>query len=417
MAVFSWKTTKKKVKKGIYKAIKYVSYKWVLPVEYKWYARRPLNERLVLFADHRDRELQDNFKDIYRMCQEEGFECVVMTGQKFGSSVPFLRRQKEKILFHLRFTKLFAQCRCLFLVDYFPPAYTVAKPREGTQVVQLWHACGIMKKIGHSAIDKPWGMTPKEENIYHPHNNYTLVCASSDRCKETFADAFRCSPDIIKPLGCPRTDIYYDKDFVVSAREKVLEMFPQIGTRRIVLYAPTYRGNSARSSHMEMKIDVESFCRNLGEEYVLLVKFHPVTAKRSFPASLKIKGKGTIFDVSNLLTPEIALCAADILITDFSTIYYEYLLLERPIISYIYDIDKYISDRGLYFPYDELAPGPYVFDNDSLLETIRSVDEWFDIERTRSFKAEFMSGCDGHSTQRIFDYVFHNQTMENGEAI
>ena len=45
------------------------------------------------------------------------------------------------------------------------------------------------------------------------------------------------------------------------------------------------------------------------------------------------------------------------------------------------------------------------------------MDEWFDIERTRSFKAEFMSGCDGHSTQRIFDYVFHNQTMENGEAI
>ncbi len=88
------------------------------------------------------------------------------------------------------------------------------------------------------------------------------------------------------------------------------------------------------------------------------------------------------------------------------------MLLERPIISYVYDIDQYISDRGIVDPYDELTPGPYVFTQEDLVEKLATVDEWFDLERTRYYRNEFMSACDGHSTERIFNYVFERSKTE-----
>ena len=79
-----------------------------------------------------------------------------------------------------------------------------------------------------------------------------------------------------------------------------------------------------------------------------------------------------------------------------------------------FDIDKYISDRGLFYPYDQLAPGPYVFNQNELLEKLLTVDQWFDVERVREYKKEFMSACDGHSTERIFHYVFCRHQENEG---
>lgn len=399
---------KKAVRKRLNKVEKYVSYKWILPRVYKKSAREPIDEKLVVFADARDRDMPDNFLGLYAKCKEAGYRCEFLSGRQYSQTLPHWRRKKWK--YQIRFIRLFARCKVLFLVDFFPLAY-ICQPREGTQVVQLWHACGVMKKIGYSALDKPWGMSPKETRQYPPHTTYTLVCASSHRPKETFEDAFRCDPDIVKPIGCPRTDIYFDKKFQSEAAKKVRSSIPEIGNRKIILYAPTYRGNNAKKAHTEFMWDIKTIAKELGDEYVLLVKFHPFVKKR-MPESQRLRAPGFVFDVTEALKPEEALCAADILISDYSTILFEYMLLERPIISYIYDIDSYIKDRGLYFPYDQLAPGPYVFDSEELLEKLKTVDDWFDIERIRWFKNEFMSGCDGHSTERVFNYVFHPELLE-----
>lgn len=409
-----WQRIKGWFKKKINGVVKYVAYKWILPRKFKKYSKEPIDENLVVFADRLDRPLQDNFKDMYELCKQNGYKCVVLTGQSFGASVKKKsEKRKAKIKFHYDFIKLYATCKCLFLVDFFPLAYIV-KPRKGTQVVQLWHACGVMKKIGYSALDKPWGMTPKEAKRYPTHNTYTLVCASSHRPQETFIDAFRCDPDIVKPLGVPRTDIYFNKEFVANARKRVLEMYPEIGDRKIILYAPTYRGNSIKKSHMEVTLDFNMINQELGDKYAFLVKFHPITKKKGWTETERIRSK--TINVTDTLTPEEALCAADILISDYSTIYFEYMLLERPIISYIYDLDEYIKDRGLYFPYDQLAPGPYVFDTEELIEAVKAQEEHFDIERLRKYKHEFMADCDGHSTERIFNYVFHPEDRQPNVA-
>jgi len=402
---------RKKLRKRLKEIGKFIGYKWILPIYYRHYTKKPLDEKKVVFADFRDREMPDNFLSLYELCKKAGYTCIVLSGKPFGKNVPKWIRRKEKIKFHFAFIRLYAQCRAVFLVEYFPLAYIV-NPRVGTDVVQLWHGCGVMKKIGYSAQGKKWGASEKEKKRYPMHTTYTIASASSYRAKEAFEDAFRCDPQIIQPLGVPRTDIYYDETFRAEAKIRVHQMFPEIGNRKIILYAPTFRGRSISKSYIDCKLDYHALNEALSKEYVFLIKFHPMMAKGGLTDSVRINNFGFVLDATHKLGAEEALCVADILVTDYSSIMFEYLLLERPIISFIYDIDEYVKDRGLYAPYEQLAPGPYVFDSEELLEKLESVNDWFDIERIRRYRKEFMSACDGHSTERIFQTVFKEASLK-----
>lgn len=401
--------TKNKIKECVKSTLKFVGYKIVLPMFYQWYARKPIDKKLVVFADHRDRKMPDNFKGLYKMCMENGFQCEFLSGSSFGAAVPRQRRKWEHMRYRFKFMKLFARCKVMFLVEHLDLA-DIVKKRPETQLVQLWHACGLMKKWGYAVTSQGWGNSAKEKKRYPLYVNQTLstISSSSPIVRNGYVAAFQCDPSIIKPLGSPRTDIYFDETFRMSAREKVRKMFPEIKKRKIILYAPTFRGKSIPRSYIDRALDYKKLKNSLGEQYVLLTKFHPQMAKKGFLESDRIQGAGFAFDISELLSPEEALCTADILITDYSSIMFEYLFLERPIISYVYDLDKYIQDRGLFLPYDQLAPGPYVFNQEELIEKLQTVDKWFDIERIRAYRKEFMSACDGHSTERIYQYVFGN---------
>lgn len=396
---------KKKIRSWMNRISKYVNYKIVVPAAYKRYCRLPQNDKLVVFADLRDRSTPDNFIGLHRMCLENGYECEILSGSVYGEKVPPKRRKKERMKFQFRFLRLYAQCRTLFLVEYFPLADAVP-PRKGTKVVQLWHGCGAMKTMGYAGTGKGWGASARDKKRYPMHRHYSLVSISSGNLAPCYEEAFQIEPGIVKGLGMPRTDTYFDQDFISHARENLLKHFPEIGDRKVILFAPTFRGPSIKKSYYKMDIDFTKYKRALGDKYVFLTKFHPLMAKGGLTDSMKVKGTNFVFDVTHLLTPEEALCAADVLVGDYSSIGFEYLLLERPIVSYIFDLDEYVSDRGLFFPYEKTMPGPYAFDQDELLEALLTVDDWFDVEKTRLYREKFMSGCDGKSTERIFHAVF-----------
>ncbi len=398
----------KKIKKKIISICKYLGFKILLPIYYKFCSLRKVDNKLVLFADHRDRKMADNFISLYDMCSKNGYKCVVLSGDVFGKKVPKSKRRIKKIKYMFRFMKLYAQCRALFLVDYFPLAYLV-KPRKGTDVIQLWHACGLMKEFSYAVSGTSWGRSEKDMKRYPMHTTYTLATASSPKVCIGYQKAYKCDKSIIKPLGSPRTDIYFDEKFKTEAKARVRKLFPNIGDRKIILYAPTYRGKSLNKSYVNCELDFETLKNKLSDKYIFLTKFHPLMAKKGFKESGRLIAPDFLYDVTEILTPEEALCAADVLITDYSSILFEYLLLEKPMISYVYDIDDYISDRGLFYPYDELTPGPYVINQKQLIEKLLTVDKWFDIERTRKYKEEYMSACDGHSTERIYKYIFENK--------
>ncbi len=402
---------KKQIIKKLKAAKKFVLFKWLLPLAFRWHSLKPIDEKLVVFADERDRSMPDNFISLYELCQEKGYRCEVLTGKSFSESVPVWKRRWAKLRYQFNFMRLYARCRAIFLVEYLSLAYiTPARPQ--TDVVQLWHACGMIKNIAYAAYGTSWSAATLSDAAikrYPMHNTYTLVAASSPRLCKYYARSFRCADSITQPLGVPRTDLYYDEEFKRQSVEKLHRLFPQIGDRKVIVYAPTFRGVSMKKSYVNVELDYRKMAERLEDKYVFVTKFHPLMAKGGPSEAGRLQAPNFLLDATTKLTPEEAVCVADIMISDYSSIMYDFMLLERPIISYIYDIDQYISDRGIVDPYDQLAPGPYAFTKDELTEALATVEDWFDVERIRDYRREFMSACDGHSTERIFNYVFGNK--------
>ena len=101
---------------------------------------------------------------------------------------------------------------------------------------------------------------------------------------------------------------------------------------------------------------------------------------------------------------------ADLMISDYSSVVFEYSIFERPIIFYMYDIDEYSDVRGMYYSYEELAEGGEIcMSDDEMVEYIADVDARFDREKARAFREKYMSACDGHALERIMEFVAEGQ--------
>ena len=369
---------------------------------YRKYSRRPIDEKKVVLAySHLYKEMPDNLRCMKTELEKRGYKCVVINKAEDAlqhNRNPLINELK-KWFYGKDFFREYATAKALFLTDYFFPVYA-CKPREGQSVVQLWHGCGAFKKWGYSTAEKKWGASKKELDRYPIHNTYTHVCVSSPKVSFAYAEAFGCSENVIKPLGAPRTDIYFDSDFINKSRSEICKKFSQIDGRKIILYAPTFRGDSVGKSYIKNMLNIEEMSRKLGNDYVLLIKQHPLTADK-----FSIEGSSFAFDVSKDVAIETALCAADMVITDYSSLIFEYALLERPMIFFAYDLAEYEDARSFYFGYEGFVPGEIVVNTDEIISEVKRLETDFDKEKIRRFRQDYMSACDGKSTERIINEV------------
>ncbi len=380
------------------------------------------DKNTVLFADPYSPELTDNMKPIYAALENVGGYKLVTClpkarDNKLASDASKVKRIFKKLCdrlsrsaTYIRFLKLYASCGTLILTESYLPAYAV-KPRPGTQVVQLWHGCGAFKKWGYSTLDKNFGATSETAELFPMHNCYTLVPISAPEVSAAYAEAFRCTPEIIKPLGVPRTDIYFDTEFVGTAKERLYNsctalhsLGPDASALRgktVVLYAPTFRGSSISDASCSVPIDFTSLRSALGDDFVFLCKLHPF-AKNSLV--IPEDCKDFVFDISSAPT-DTALCAADVLITDYSSIIFEYALLSRPMLFYAYDLEEYIAERDFYYPYEDFIPGSVVTTGHELEIALRGAITNFKAQKIVDFRDKFMSACDGNATNRIINAI------------
>lgn len=374
-------------------------YYHIWPYFFNRAAKQPTDEKKALLIAGNFSALPDNLTRIRDELVSRGINCV----EFFSPEGTGLSGKLNEFKRNIAFQKEYATAAYVFTEDFFFPMYA-NQPREGTRVVQLWHACGAFKKWGYSTADLAWGSDRRILDKFPIHNTYTDVCVSAEKIIPYYAEAFNCSESIIKPLGVPRTDVYFDADFVSSAREELINKFPQIGERRIILYAPTFRGNSTIKSYMDLKLDISRMMDELSDEYVLLYKLHPQTA-RAFKLSEeeKEKYKDFVFDISHGVRVDTALCAADVLISDYSSVIFEYSLLSRPMIFFAYDLEEYDATRSFYNKYEDFVPGPIVRDTEGIIECVKACRDGADEDMLRRFRQDYMSACDGHSTERIAD--------------
>lgn len=290
----------------------------------------------------------------------------------------------------LRLPWLAATAQTIIVDDYYPLIYSW-NIRPESRLLQVWHAAGAFKRVGWSRDGLPGG--PAKGSL--AHKNYTDATVSSSAVRANYAEAYGIDISKVKPLGVPRTDVFFDDDFIANANREVRARYGISDTTKIVLYAPTFRGPGHLTAVFDYDcVDWDALTRELGDDYVVMVKMHPFV-KPLTAARPDVTG---IIDVTADREITQLLMAADVLIADYSSTIFEFALLKRPIVFFCPDLEQYTAERDFYYPFEEYVTGPLVQDPADLPDAIRNA-RYTGAEE--AFRERFLGACDGHSSERI----------------
>lgn len=294
-----------------------------------------------------------------------------------------------------------ATARVFLVDDYFFPLYVIRR-RPGTTVAQVWHASGAFKKFGYSVLDKSFGVDEEFVSRVRIHSNYDLCLVSAQSFAPYYAEAFaQPLAKFVSHLGIPRTDN------LVCAEEKATRLADAVRRRyriprgrTVILYAPTFRGDSIGSARYHDELDIPLLHSLLGQDHVLLMRLHPFVRE-----SLQIQPELRDFTIDVSSHPDIneLMHASDLLITDYSSAIFEYSLLGRPMLFFAPDHEAYERERGFYFDYRSGVPGPVFETTRALAECIRAGH--FDAARVEAFRRASFDVADGKSSPRFVDQV------------
>lgn len=385
------------VKRKLAKIYKIMTQKKIYPSRYRKYAENPVKEKKIVFLEVRLSELTDNFRRIYAALEQKGgYELVTC---HIGDGLVSRKKQYRNSLAAL---KEIADAKYVFINDSSALISCIPLRKE-TKVIQTWHACGAFKKFGFSTAEKKFGGSREQLLKYPLHKNFSIVTVSSPEVVWAYAEAFNMNErqkDIL-PTGISRTDVFYDEDAIHAAYEKIHRLVPSSRNKKVILYAPTYRGRVAKAYSPE-EMDLQQMYRELGDEYVIVFKHHPFVKKRP---QVSEELKEFAADMTDDMAIEELLMVSDICISDYSSLVFEFSLFERPMIFFAYDLEEYFDWRGFYYPYEEMAPGPICKETGEMIDYIKHLDTRFDRQQVTVFKEKFMSACDGHATERILELL------------
>lgn len=359
-----------------------------------------IDNKKVTFASYRSEELKDNLLYIHDEVDKQypSYEKKLLF-YKLDSSV--LGKLKYTIhmisaCYHLATSKYF------IIDDYYIPLYMINR-RKGVQVIQLWHCSGALKQFGRSTVGKPFGPSKLYLKHVNVHGNYSKAYVSNTSVIPFFAEAFNMSEESILPCGNPRTDYLYDKVTHAAFLSDVYKQQPEWKNKKIILYAPTFRGKSHYQDEFVSPFNMKQMEKALADNYVLLIQLHPyMRSEFHIPEELK--------DFTMITTGEYTIqelfVLSDILITDYSTVFFDYSILNKPMIFFPYDLQEYIADRDFYYDYEGLVPGPLVTDTKSLIEVITR--DKYDFDQIEAFRDTFFDYQDGKASERIVHNIFEN---------
>lgn len=354
-----------------------------LPVVYAWYARKPVQKGLVLFADAHHDAVPFSMRRVYEALAGAGTYGSTLTVETYvcdfnGLSYGALMR------YLIRFMKRYAVAETVFICDYYLPVAACRK-RPETTVMQLWHSCGLMKKIAYDT-----GQDIPKNYKGNMFGNYSYLTLSSEECVQVHADALRIPKERIRATGVSRTDYYFDEEWNRGCRERFYRQYPDAEGKKIALWAPTFRGNAAHPT-LQGLLEIQSAARRLSEEWYFILKAHPHIDAHE--------------QVSNCTIPtEELLCVADVLITDYSSVLFDYLIYEKQVILFAPDLEEYEAKRGFYIDYRSM-PFPLVQDGAALEKAVAESPAAFEDYRQalRQWKEKYTGACDGHAVMRILE--------------
>jgi len=288
-------------------------------------------------------------------------------------------------------------------------------PRKDQVYVQCWHGTPL-KRLGFD-LDYSENAMNSTREIRSKYTKDALrfkyLLSPSEFCTDKFTSAWNLKnygkENVIIEEGYPRNDILfnYNKEIMKDIKEKL--GIPSNDHRKIILYAPTWRDNQHESGvgyTYKVKLDLYRMKEKLVEEYLVLFRLHYLVAN-----SIDFdEFKDFIYNVSLYDDINHLYLASDMLITDYSSVMFDYANLERPMLFYMYDLENYRDDiRGFYFDISEL-PGEIITEEDRLIKAIKETSESFKFDnKYKKFNNKYNYLDDGNASQRVANRIFNKE--------
>lgn len=285
----------------------------------------------------------------------------------------------------------------LFVVDNAYLPIHVASHRPATTVVQVWHAAGALKRFG---LDTRTPVAEPERTFLHRY--YDAVVVGGEWTRAPYAAALRTPLERVIALGSPRTDFFFDEAALAAARDRVLSAYPVLAGRRVVLYAPTFRGRGT-GKRAARGLDAGRLRAALPADHALVLKTHP----NLDPAETATEGYDVVADPAGEINDLLAL--TDILITDYSSSVVEFALLQRPIILLVGDLAEYEVDPGLYLDYRTEMIGTQVTDTDGIIDAIAT--DRFDLSEYDVFIERQLGASHGGASDRFVSHFLDDRPV------
>lgn len=344
----------------------------------------------ILFVSSRRTDLTGNIAYVNKVLQEKNAKVLFWLVP--GKTKYMTYRAMCSLAYKLARSKV-------VVVDDFTPILNEVWAMDSRVLIQLWHACGAFKTFGFTRVGKDGG--PNQTSTNHRYYNYAIV-SSSEICR-FYAEGFGIDEKNVKALGVPRTDDFFNQEHMQRIREKIYEQYPQLQEKKIILFAPTFRGNGAGSAYFPVeKFNVKDLLEKLGDEYMVIIKHHPFVEKKH-PVDESVKDR--VLDLSGESEINDLLFITDLLITDYSSVIFEASLLDIPMLFYAFDLEDYVVNRDFYYPFKNFVPGKIVRNMDQITNAIFESD--YELHKVKAFKHRFFDDLDGKSSQRVADFIMN----------
>ncbi len=366
----------------------------------------PVRKNRVMFESFLGKQYNDSPKAIHDELKKRDASLELIISKQRGVSitdehVTSVDRMTIKWIFLLATSRVWISNSRL-------PSWLVK--RKGTLYYQTWHGTPL-KKLALDMVDVRMANTSTnryKKDFVKESAKWDVLLSPNSYSSNIFKRAFGYKGRMLE-IGYPRNDVLYQSEHHLHFIDKVKAHYQIASGKKIILYAPTWRDDDyAEQGNYSFKLpfSIERFEEEFGEEYTMLVRLHYLVGDQ-----LDLSTVSTIKNASRY--PEISelYLAADILITDYSSVMFDYAHLKRPMLFYTYDLKHYRDHlRGFYFSFEDEAPGPLIQEEQTLFEEIRQIESWerrFDL-KSEAFRRHYCEWDDGHAAKRAALDILEN---------
>lgn len=371
----------------------------------KLFLKVPVKKKRIVFESFLGRNISGNPKYLYNQLVKDGldekYELIWILNnldEPVEGKCKKVKRKTLKYYYYMATSKYWIfNCR---------QADEIKKRREVTYL-QTWHGTPL-KKLGMDMdsvnMAGQTNINDYKEKFKKNTRTWDYLLAQNHYSRDIFKRAFAFNKTILE--GYPANDILYTDNNKESI-EKVKDRLGVPKGKKVVLYAPTWRDdNFYKKGHyrMDIQLDLDKMKAELGDEYVVLLRMHYLITN-----NIHIdKYKGFVLNYSEGYDIQELYLISDVLITDYSSVMFDYSNLKRPIIFFTYDIEQYRDSlRGFYFDFEGEAPGPLVVDTEGVINSLKALDQINEKYREKqlNFYNKFCHIDDGNASKNILKEI------------